>query len=130
MKEGKPSETAEANAGLRAAEWIYPQNQRVCDDQFARRFLGLRFKLIIRSRVLTRIALWYADHVMPNVQSSVVVRHRYMDDYLRERIDAGIRQLVILGAGYDSRAYRIAGLAEKVKVFEVDHPDTLRLKIE
>lgn len=130
MKEGKPSATAEANAGFRAAEWIYPQNQRACSDQFAGHFVGLKFRLIVSSKILTRIALGYVERVMPNVQNSVVVRHRYIDDYLKDCIDAGIRQLVILGAGYDSRAYRFAELAEKVKVFEVDHPNTLRVKTQ
>jgi methyltransferase (TIGR00027 family) len=38
--------------------------------------------------------------------------------------------LVILGAGYDTRAYRFVELAGKVKVFEVDHPATQELKID
>jgi len=37
---------------------------------------------------------------------------------------------VILGAGYDSRAYRLEGHQGKVKAFEVDHPATQRAKIE
>ena len=130
MKEGKPSATAEANAAFRAAEWIYPEKERLIYDAFAYRFLGLKFKLIARSRLLTRIALWYADRIIPNAQNSVVVRHRYMDDYLEACIDAGIEQLVIFGAGYDSRAYRFDGLSGKVRVFEVDHPDTLPVKVK
>lgn len=129
MKEGKPSATAEANAAFRAAEWIYPENQRVCYDKFASHFLGFKFKLISKSKLLTRIALWYAERIIPHAQNSVVVRHKYMDDYLEDCIDAGIQQLVILGAGYDSRAYRFDKLKEKVMVFEVDHPDTLRVKV-
>jgi methyltransferase (TIGR00027 family) len=42
-------------------------------------------------------------------------------------LEEGIDQLVILGAGFDSRPYRIAGM-EKVRVFEVDLPGTQRLK--
>lgn len=41
-----------------------------------------------------------------------------------------MEQLVILGTGYDTRAYRIKGLKEKVKVFEVDHPGTQIIKKE
>jgi methyltransferase (TIGR00027 family) len=37
-------------------------------------------------------------------------------------------QMVILGAGYDSRAYRFEGLKGRVKVFEVDHPATQKVK--
>ena len=42
---------------------------------------------------------------------------------MRDAITAGATQLVILGAGYDGRAWRMAELAG-VKVFEVDHPAT------
>ena len=41
----------------------------------------------------------------------------------------GIDQLVILGAGYDTRAFRIEALARGVKVFEVDHPATQERKM-
>ena len=58
----------------------------------------------------------------------VVARERYIDDYLQSCIDGGLEQLVILGAGYDSRAYRFEGL-KRVKVFEVDHPATQRVKV-
>jgi methyltransferase (TIGR00027 family) len=130
MKKGKPSATAEGNAALRAAEWLRPEDERVCHDQFARRFLGLRFGIIVRSRLLTRIALWYAERILPGAANSLVARTRYIDDYLKQCIDDGIEQLVILGAGYDSRAYRFDELKAKVRVFEVDHPNTQRVKIQ
>jgi len=46
-----------------------------------------------------------------------------IDAAVRDAIATGARQLVILGAGYDGRAWRIKEL-EGVKVFEVDHPAT------
>ncbi len=48
---------------------------------------------------------------------------------MKKSIDEGIEQLVILGAGYDSRAYRIER-SEKIKIFEADHPATQTIKIE
>ncbi len=44
-------------------------------------------------------------------------------------MDEGLEQFIILGAGYDTRAYRIAGL-EKIRTFEVDHPVTQKVKME
>ena len=38
--------------------------------------------------------------------------------------------MVIIGAGYDTRAYRFNGLSEKVNVFELDHPATQKVKKE
>ena len=130
MKKDKPSATAEANAAFRAAELLRPKNEQVCEDRFARRFLGLRFGIIARSRLLTGIARWYVERIIPGAANSVVARTRYIDDYLKQCIDDGIEQLVILGAGYDSRAYRFDGLKTRVRVFEVDHPNTQRVKIQ
>jgi methyltransferase (TIGR00027 family) len=59
-----------------------------------------------------------------------MARVRYFDDFVEKSIEEGLEQLVILGAGYDTRAYRIEGLKENVKVFEVDHPNTQSFKIQ
>jgi methyltransferase (TIGR00027 family) len=50
-----------------------------------------------------------------------------LDVELTEAIDAGARQVVILGAGLDTRAYRMEGLRD-CAVFEVDHPATQAFK--
>jgi methyltransferase (TIGR00027 family) len=130
MKEGKPSATAEANAAFRAAELMRPEDERVCHDPYAKDFVGTKFSIMGKSRLLTKIALWYAERVIPGGPNGVIARTRYIDDYLEACIDDGIAQLVILGAGYDSRAYRVDRLKGKTKVFEVDHPYTQRAKVE
>ena len=53
----------------------------------------------------------------------MAVRTRYIDDVLGRALRSGVNQVVILGAGFDSRAYRIPGI-EQARVFEVDHPAT------
>jgi methyltransferase (TIGR00027 family) len=53
----------------------------------------------------------------------VAARTRLIDDTLQALTDRELGQLVILGAGFDSRPYRLDCL-RKVPVFEVDHPDT------
>jgi methyltransferase (TIGR00027 family) len=53
----------------------------------------------------------------------IALRTAAIDNAVREALAAGARQLVILGAGYDGRAWRLAELTG-VKVFEVDHPAT------
>jgi methyltransferase (TIGR00027 family) len=53
----------------------------------------------------------------------LALRTLAIDTALRDAITRGARQLVILGAGYDGRAWRMEEL-RGVKVFEVDHPAT------
>ncbi|MFZ0833558.1 MAG: SAM-dependent methyltransferase, partial [Mycobacterium sp.] len=56
-------------------------------------------------------------------------RTRFFDDYLRAAVAAGVRQVVIVAAGLDSRAYRLAW-PDRTVVFEVDRPKVLEFKRE
>lgn len=56
-------------------------------------------------------------------------RTRYFDDYFRRAGDAGVRQVVILAAGLDSRAYRLFW-PDGTTVFELDRPQVLGFKRE
>jgi methyltransferase (TIGR00027 family) len=49
---------------------------------------------------------------------------RYAEDRVASAVAAGVRQYVVLGAGLDTFAYRSPMAAARVRVFEVDHPDT------
>ena len=60
----------------------------------------------------------------------IVVRTRYFDDWLRAvAIERPMRQVVLLGAGLDTRAWRLPWPAGAT-VFEVDHPEVLEAKTE
>jgi len=56
-------------------------------------------------------------------------RTRYFDDYFRRAADAGVRQVVILAAGLDSRAYRLPW-PDATTIFELDRPQVLDFKRE
>jgi methyltransferase (TIGR00027 family) len=55
------------------------------------------------------------------------VRTQYFDDYLLAAVDAGVRQVVILASGLDSRAYRLQWPADTV-VYEIDQPQVIEFK--
>lgn len=57
----------------------------------------------------------------------VGVRTRFFDDFFSRASESGIRQTVILAAGLDSRAYRLAWSSDHT-VFEVDQPQVLAFK--
>jgi methyltransferase (TIGR00027 family) len=130
MEEGKPSFTAEVDAVIRANETVKPESERVCYDPFAIGFIGTTNRIIGKIPPLRKLALWYLEQNHPFILDCIPARTRYIDEYVNECIGAGLEQLIILGAGYDSRAYRIEGLKGKVTVFEVDHPATQKRKIE
>src|SRR5206468_145821 len=58
----------------------------------------------------------------------MLIRTRFVDDHMQRAIDNGATQVVILGAGFDTRAYRFAGLLADKKIFEVDFQSTQEIK--
>lgn len=65
----------------------------------------------------------YADFRAPGARTSAIARTAFIDDVVKREVAAGVKQLVVLGAGYDCRAQRMSELAN-VKVFEVDRAPT------
>jgi len=131
MKSGRASRTADIAVMYRAAEALKSEKKRVCHDPYAKYFLNRMLRLIFKSRFCVWLILWYADKVAPGTRGWTIGRYRYIDESLMTRIADGIKQLVILGAGYDTRAYRFDMLLKgKVRVFEVDHPDTQKMKVK
>ncbi len=59
--------------------------------------------------------------------NGIAVRTKYFDDYLLAAVNAGVRQVVILASGLDSRAYRLQWPADTV-VYEVDQPQVIEFK--
>ena len=126
MRSKQSSLTAAGIAITRAIESEKPEDERICNDPFARYLVSGWLYAITAFFVRTGYAEWRG----PGVMGYIVVRERYIDDVVREQLTNGLKQLVILGAGYDSRAYRFNGLIEHIKVFEVDHPATQADKLK
>ncbi len=123
MKRNQSSLTAEGIAMARALESSKPAGERVCYDPYARQFVSAWLW------ILGKATMGYATRRSPGVLEFLAARTRFIDDYLQCCIGDSIAQLVILGAGFDTRAYRFEQLRGRVKVFEVDHPATQRAKI-
>ena len=101
---------------------------RVCSDPYARCFLRGRLYLIGEARVPEHVGVWLQRRFAPGFHDYFVARTRFIDDALTSAVGDGVTQVVILGAGYDSRAYRIPAL-RAIKVVEVDQPATQQDKI-
>ena len=71
------------------------------------------------------------DFLLSNVAyPGVVIRSRYTEDALRKATNRGVRQYVLLGAGFDSFALRRPSFSEALEIFEIDHPATQAFKIQ
>jgi methyltransferase (TIGR00027 family) len=115
---------------FRAIESSRPADRRLFEDRFAPLFLRpvLRFlSAINRWAVLSQVVPWYIDSRWPGAMSAGIARTRYIDDLLLRSLAEEVDQIVILGSGFDCRAYRIPGI-DRTRVFEVDEPNTLEAK--
>ena len=130
MKPGEASRTAEYNALFRAIESSRPRNRRLLDDPLAREFLDRSRLVYLLSRLplIGRAIPFVMDWRWPGVRPSHIGRACWIDDRLQAALEKGIDQVVILAAGYDCRACRLASLKGR-PVFEIDHPDTLAEKM-
>jgi methyltransferase (TIGR00027 family) len=125
--QSRPSLTAEAVTMARALEHLKPAPERVIDDPWAHLFLSSAGQRTLRAwsgsitgRLLRQLG--------PTGTSYVPLRHRFIDDHLLAALQAGATQVVLLGAGYDTRAYRFAGELDGRPVFEVDLAPISRAK--
>jgi methyltransferase (TIGR00027 family) len=117
---------------FRAIETVRPSHKRLFADPYATIFLDGELKVVIRLSTLPFIGSLIPKIIQskgPGALSSGIARTKYIDDLLYQTIRDGAKQVIILGAGFDTRALRLDFL-HSVPVIEIDHPDTAKLKIE
>jgi methyltransferase (TIGR00027 family) len=109
---------------VRALESSRPDADRLFEDRLASGLLSPATRLLLQLLRLPLVGtslLGIAEALAPGVRGFIVGRTRYIDDALVAALGEGLDQVVIFGAGYDSRAYRIPGI-ESTRVFELDLP--------
>jgi len=103
-------------------------------DYLAERLHGEPSTLALDDPAVRALSLSYdeamKDIEVVNIVRLMTIRTRFIDEALERAIGGGATQVVILGAGFDSHAYRCGELLAHVRVFEVDRAVTQALKKE
>ncbi len=120
IEAGQPSRTALAAAAHRAAHQVLERGV-IFPDPLAMRILDANGQEAIRRAS--------ADPSARPLRLFIAVRSRFAEDALAAATGHGLRQVVVLGAGLDTYAYRCTGSAD-IRIFEVDHPATQAWKRE
>ena len=115
MQTGQPSRTALSAAAHRATHQVV-EGGRIFADPLALRILGPDAEAIV--------AQMAAQPQRRGMRLFIAARTRFAEDALAEAAARGVRQLVVLGAGLDTFAYRNPFETTGLKVFEVDHAAT------
>src|SRR5580765_6339307 len=134
VEPGKPSRTAVATLAARVNGSRDPDPMTRNPDWMAERLLGpdelalLGPDHVFRKALTTDYMQAMQDRAVAVPVAYFLVRTRFIDDSLMRAVRAGATQVVILGAGFDSRAYRFRQRLGHVKVFEVDYGPTQAFK--
>jgi methyltransferase (TIGR00027 family) len=122
MEQALPSKTAVSVALRRAAHQLH-DSPVVFEDPIAVPILGTTYADQLRRTPLR------ADRPFSiALRAYLVARSRYAEDNLKQAVESGVDQYVLLGAGLDTFAYR--NPYPNLRVFEVDHPATQQWKRE
>lgn len=77
------------------------------------------------SRLPATVSLYMAfDWMMPGQFEAFAYRKKFFEDQVRQAIDRGTTQVLVLGGGYDTLGWRLAAEYPEVEFFEIDHPPT------
>jgi methyltransferase (TIGR00027 family) len=134
VEPGKPSRTAVVVLQMRALGVKVPDMELRNPDTLAARLFGTRERQVLEEvnqpvfADLDFADAWTRLAGQQRIFLHVLTRTRAIDDAVRDALKGGATQVVILGAGYDSRAYRMQDQMKKATVFEVDLPATQELK--
>jgi methyltransferase (TIGR00027 family) len=123
MQDQIASRTALSTAYLRAAHQILDAKPLILNDPIILSLLGTDAEKRIRNSVNR-----YTTPDIKALRSHVVLRSRFAEDRLKSSIKRGVNQYIIVGAGFDTFAFRQPAWAAHLRIIEVDHPNTQHLK--
>jgi methyltransferase (TIGR00027 family) len=129
VKNDRVSRTAEVAAAVRARHHLY-ESPVIFADPFALELTSPVWRRIVVTKPLCWLVFDNLLSALRPVAGEVVARSRYAEDVLEQAIATGVHQYVIVGAGFDSFVLRRRDLGSRLRVFELDHPDTQQAKRE
>lgn len=123
MRRSPAAKTASGPMVLAAVEQYQDPDHRLVHDDLARAFLPVGLRALVattRLSAVRRAMIGATERSAPGLWANLACRKRYIDEKLDESL-GDIDAVVVLGAGLDTRAYRLARRSD-VPVFEVDLP--------
>jgi len=122
LASGRGSRTARITAAMRHRHLLGGSRPLVFEDRFAYLFLDLPSAMAAVPTPFTDDAVGQLIGPVRGIEGEVLARSRYVEEALVPRLRAGLDQVIVLGAGFDTTALQHA--ASGCRFFEVDHPAT------
>ncbi|MBV8181168.1 MAG: SAM-dependent methyltransferase, partial [Mycobacterium sp.] len=131
MPRNPAAQTAFGPMVLVAVEQNEPPDRRLVDDDLAARFLPASARWLVaatRPTLLRRLLVTATERSGPGLWTNFACSKRYIADKVTEALD-DIDAVVVLGAGLDTLAYRLARQTP-IPIFEVDQPVNIERKAD
>jgi len=124
----KAAKTGPGPMVMVAMEQYLPEDERILIDDLATPILPFIFRAEVR--LCGPVASWIIkkwEQKVPGLWGGIMARKRYIDDMVTESADGHIEAVVNLGAGFDTRVFRLPALAA-LPSWEIDQPGIIRAK--
>ena len=124
--ESKSSRTAGFICMYRAASYLEKNKFYQSDDYIAPKLLPGLIKFLVGNKLINFRWPFFPK----GIYEYVIARTKYIDNIFKESIEKGIAQILLFGAGFDTRAVRFTDINTNTKIFELDTIYTQTAKIE
>jgi methyltransferase (TIGR00027 family) len=118
--EKRHSETAIFGALYRAVANKEFKDERIGSDYLAEYLLPPHFRFLVKFRKIRTNVKRKSDRFTPGMYEYMIARTVFFDNAFTEALNNNVRQIVLLGAGYDTRAYRFREVSQTTKILELD----------
>ena len=118
--EHQQSATAEVAAGYRAVACKEYPGTAIGSDYMAKHFISLSHKFLIKFGFVRKLGIRKSRKFTPGGFEYVLARTAFFDQCFLNAVKQGAQQIVILGAGFDTRAYRFSDQCAECKIIELD----------
>ena len=122
----KSGNTAFGAAAVRLIEQYEPEDKRLFEDPVIYHLTYPFLCFLLKFRFIRNYYIRLSDKIIPGIIGGQICRTKFIDEKTLSVLN-DVEQILILGAGLDTRAYRLKGIAQKI-VYEIDLPNVQKYK--
>jgi len=125
--ESRTSRTAEYTCLTRCLSYLEEREQYKSGDYVSMSIMNTLIRQLIRLPVFRRR---FRDAGAPGMYEYVIARTKYFDSEFLRALGDGVEQVLIFGAGFDTRGIRFRESSPSARIFELDAPATQAAKLK
>ena len=122
----KSGNTAFGAAAFRLIEQYESDDKRLFNDPVIYHLTNSILRFILKSKFMRSYYVHLSDKMIPGIVGAQICRTKFIDEKTLQVLK-NVQQILILGAGLDTRALRIEGIEHKI-IYEIDLPDVQEYK--